>query len=150
MIDYGSLPMYFFSLLQNMNCCLLQNLIYGLFVSSLLCYRKKLIFSQSFISLQIKEFCIMALSINDSIYSCLFFFLTRLHFFHLTIGLFLLSLFFWSCSFPSQAACKDLPTAACVLYDSFLFLNSLEIKTKSFMSLINWLVDLTLWSVHQS
>merc|ERR1712054_233063 len=37
-----------------------------------------------FISLQIKEFRIMALSINDSLYS----------------GLFLLSLFFWGCSFP--------------------------------------------------
>ena len=61
-----------------------------------------LIYSQSFISFQIKEFCIMSLSFNDSIYSCLFFFLTGLHFFHLTIGLFLLSLFFWSCSFPSQ------------------------------------------------
>merc|ERR1712187_933626 len=53
-----------------------------------------------FISLQIKEFRIMALSINDSLYSCLFFFLTGLHFFHLTVGLFLLSLFFWGCSFP--------------------------------------------------
>ena len=41
----------------------------------------------------------MALSINDSLYSCLFFFLTGLHFFHLTIGLLLLSLIFWSCSF---------------------------------------------------
>merc|ERR1712232_1066370 len=56
--------------------------------------------SSLFISLQIKEFRIMALSINDSLYSCLFFFLTGLHFFHLTVGLFLLSLFFWSCSFP--------------------------------------------------
>jgi heme/copper-type cytochrome/quinol oxidase subunit 3 len=61
-----------------------------------------LVFSQLFMSLQIKEFCIMALLINDSIYSCLFFFLTGLHFFHLTVGLFLLSLFFWSCSFPSK------------------------------------------------
>ena len=39
------------------------------------------------------------LSINDSVYSCLFFFLTGLHFFHLLLGLFLLSLLFWSCSF---------------------------------------------------
>merc|ERR1712130_281240 len=39
------------------------------------------------------------LSINDSVYSCLFFFLTGLHFFHLLLGLFLLSLFFWGCSF---------------------------------------------------
>merc|ERR1712231_50108 len=56
--------------------------------------------SSLFISLQIKEFRVMALSINDSVYSCLFFFLTGLHFFHLLLGLFLLSLFFWGCSFP--------------------------------------------------
>ena len=39
----------------------------------------------TFISLQIKEFCILSLSINESVYSCLFFFLTGLHFFHLII-----------------------------------------------------------------
>merc|ERR1712125_112920 len=55
----------------------------------------------TFISLQIKEFRIMGLSINDSVYSSLFFFLTGLHFFHLVVGLFLLSLFFWGCSLPS-------------------------------------------------
>merc|ERR1712100_827395 len=52
----------------------------------------------TFVSLQIKEFRIMGLSINDSVYSCLFFFLTGLHFFHLLLGLFLLSLFFWASS----------------------------------------------------
>merc|ERR1711865_161399 len=57
------------------------------------------ILAWTFISLQIKEFRIMGLSINDSVYSCLFFFLTGLHFFHLLLGLFLLSLFFWGCSF---------------------------------------------------
>merc|ERR1712040_31783 len=56
----------------------------------------------SFISLQIKEFRIMGLSINDSVYSSVFFFLTGLHFFHLLFGLLLLSPFFWSCSFPSK------------------------------------------------
>merc|ERR1712039_616370 len=56
----------------------------------------------TFISLQIKEFQIMGFSINDSVYSCVFFFLTGLHFFHLLFGLFLLILFFWSCSFPFQ------------------------------------------------
>merc|ERR1712217_459810 len=55
-----------------------------------------------FISLQIKEFRIMGLSINDSVYSSAFFFLTGLHFFHLVVGLFLLSLFFWGCSLPSK------------------------------------------------
>merc|ERR1712007_123091 len=29
-------------------------------------------------------------------------FLTGLHFFHLLVGLFLLTLFFWGCSFPSK------------------------------------------------
>merc|ERR1712177_102476 len=52
------------------------------------------ILAWTFISLQIKEFRIMGLSINDSVYSCVFFFLTGLHFFHLLVGLFLLSLFF--------------------------------------------------------
>merc|ERR1712224_112416 len=48
-----------------------------------------------FISLQIREFRIMGLNINDTVYSSCFFFLTGLHFFHLVIGLFLLSLFFF-------------------------------------------------------
>ena len=49
----------------------------------------------TFISLQIKEFRIMGLSINDSVYSCVFFFLTGLHFFHLLFGLFLCCLHFY-------------------------------------------------------
>merc|ERR1712183_999862 len=60
------------------------------------------ILAWTFVSLQIKEFRVMGLSINDSLSSCLFFFLTGLHFFHLLFGLLLLSLFFWSCSFPSK------------------------------------------------
>merc|ERR1712024_424195 len=56
------------------------------------------ILAWAFISLQIKEFRIMGLSINDSVYSSVFFFLTGLHFFHLVVGLFLLSLFFWGCN----------------------------------------------------
>merc|ERR1712117_171293 len=51
------------------------------------------ILAWTFISLQIKEFRIMGLSINDSVYSSAFFFLV--------VGLFLLSLFFWGCSLPS-------------------------------------------------
>merc|ERR1711885_125286 len=57
------------------------------------------ILAWTFISLQIKEFRIMGLSINDSVYSSLFFFVTGLHFFHLLFGLLLCCLFFWSCSF---------------------------------------------------
>merc|ERR1712141_211613 len=53
----------------------------------------------SFISLQIKEFRVMGFSINDSVYSSVFFFLTGLHFFHLLVGLLLLGLFFWGSSF---------------------------------------------------
>merc|ERR1712222_88306 len=64
------------------------------------------ILAWTFISLQIKEFSIMGLSINDSVYSSVFFFLTGLHFFHLLVGLFLLSLFFWGCSFPSKMSCS--------------------------------------------
>merc|ERR1711998_469836 len=61
------------------------------------------ILAWTFISLQIKEFRVMGLSINDSVYSSVFFFLTGLHFFHLVVGLFLLGLFFWGCSFPSKS-----------------------------------------------
>merc|ERR1712107_686565 len=50
------------------------------------------ILALTFISLQIKEFRIMGLSINNSVSSCVFFFLTGLHFFHLLLGLLLLSL----------------------------------------------------------
>jgi len=60
------------------------------------------IFAWTFISLQIKEFRTMGLSINDSVFSSLFFFLTGLHFFHLLLGLLLSCLFFWGCSFPSK------------------------------------------------
>merc|ERR1712166_1430401 len=62
--------------------------------------RKRRILAWTFISLQIKEFRVMGLFINDSVYSSVFFFLTGLHFFHLVVGLFLLFLFFWSSSFP--------------------------------------------------
>merc|ERR1711982_259189 len=60
------------------------------------------ILAWTFISLQIKEFQIMGLSVNDSVYSSVFFFLSGLHFFHLLLGLLLLGLFFWGCSFPSK------------------------------------------------
>merc|ERR1711975_54751 len=57
------------------------------------------ILAWTFISLQIKEFWIMGLSINDSVFGGVFFFLTGLHFFHLLLGVLLFSLLFWSCSF---------------------------------------------------
>merc|ERR1712070_1081266 len=49
------------------------------------------ILAWKFISLQIKEFRVMGLFINDSVYSCFFFFLTGLHFFLLLLGVILLS-----------------------------------------------------------
>ena len=67
-----------------------------------------LILAWTFISLQIKEFQIMGLPINDSVYSCVFFFLTGLHFFHLLLGLLLLILLFWSCSFSFQIFSQSL------------------------------------------
>merc|ERR1712113_408239 len=78
----------------------------------------------TFISLQIKEFRIMGLSINDSLYSCLFFFLTGLHFFHLLLGLLLLSLYFWSCSFPSKknSCVQDLRSSEVHLFYNLLLL----------------------------
>merc|ERR1711879_304210 len=78
------------------------------------------ILAWTFISLQIKEFRIMGLSINDSVYSCLFFFLTGLHFFHLLLGLLLLGLFFWSCSFPLKILKQKLLRISEVILFSFL------------------------------
>jgi len=78
----------------------------GAFVSLEICASSVIFFSLfsfilavTFISLQIREFRIMGLNLNDSVYSSCFFFLTGLHFFHLLLGLFLLSLFFWGQSF---------------------------------------------------
>ena len=68
------------------------------------------ILAWTFISLQIKEFRIMGLSINDSVYSCLFFFLTGLHFCHLLVGLFLCCLLFWCCSFSNKFLIPATPT----------------------------------------
>merc|ERR1712079_800317 len=60
------------------------------------------ILAWTFISLQIKEFLIMGFFFLDSVYSSVFFFLTGLHFFHLFLGLLLISLLFHSCSFSFQ------------------------------------------------
>ena len=57
------------------------------------------ILAWTFISLQIKEFRNMGFSINDSVYSSVFFFLTGLHFFHVVVGIILISILFWSCSY---------------------------------------------------
>ena len=80
------------------------------------------ILAWTFISLQIKEFRIMGLSINDSVYSCVFFFLTGLHFFHLVVGLLLLSLLSWSCSFSLMKKLLQLQRRRRRRrYDSFIF-----------------------------
>merc|ERR1712026_638907 len=76
----------------------------------------------SFISLQIKEFRVMGFSINDSVYSSVFFFLTGLHFFHLLVGLLLLGLFFWSCSFPFKILIiVNLRVSEVILFSNFMF-----------------------------
>merc|ERR1712217_214787 len=80
-----------------------------------------LIQAWTFISLQIKEFRIMGLSINDSVYSSVFFFLTGLHFFHLLLGLLLLGLFFWSCSFPVKILLfVNLRVSEVILFSNFM------------------------------
>merc|ERR1712150_438609 len=80
------------------------------------------ILAWTFFSLQIKEFRIMGLSINDSVYSSAFFFLTGLHFFHLLFGLLLLGLFFWSCSFPVKILLfVNLRVSEVILFSVFLF-----------------------------
>tara|TARA_B100001142_G_scaffold264871_1_gene268677 strand:+ start:423 stop:803 length:381 start_codon:yes stop_codon:yes gene_type:complete len=81
------------------------------------------ILAWTFISLQIKEFRIMGLSINDSVYSCLFFFLTGLHFFHLLLGVLLLSLLFWSCSFSIPFSHTFLSYAGMIVGVFLLLLN---------------------------
>merc|ERR1712113_1124417 len=60
------------------------------------------ILAWTFISLQIKEFRIMGLSLMIRFIVLSSFFLTGLHFFHLLVGLFLCCLFFWGCSFPCK------------------------------------------------
>ena len=57
------------------------------------------ILAWTFISLQIIEFQIMDFFFIDSVYNCVFFFLTGLHFIHLLLGLLLISPHFHSCSF---------------------------------------------------
>merc|ERR1712157_522967 len=79
------------------------------------------ILAWTFISLQIKGFRIMGLSINDSVYSSVFFFLTGLHFFHLLLGLLLLCLFFCSCSFSlKNHKFVNLRVSEFILFSNFL------------------------------
>merc|ERR1711967_190517 len=62
------------------------------------------ILAWTFISLRLKEFLILGLSINDSVYGSLFFFLTGLHFFHVVVGLILISLVLWSSCFSYKVS----------------------------------------------
>jgi heme/copper-type cytochrome/quinol oxidase subunit 3 len=50
----------------------------------------------TFISLQVKEFHNITLYMNESIYSCVFFFLTGLHLFHVLVGILLIGLMLWT------------------------------------------------------
>merc|ERR1712093_365561 len=77
----------------------------GAFVSREICCSSNIfsllsfIQAWTFISLQLKEFLILGFSINDSVYGSIFFFLTGLHFFHVVVGLILISLVLWSSCF---------------------------------------------------
>jgi cytochrome c oxidase subunit 3 len=50
----------------------------------------------TFISLQVKEFRNITLYMNESIYSCVFFFHTSLHLFHVVVGILLIGLILWT------------------------------------------------------
>merc|ERR1712196_102567 len=82
----------------------------GAFVSREICCSSNIfsllsfIQAWTFISLQLKEFLILGLSINDSVYGSLFFFLTGLHFFHVVVGLILISLVLWSSCFSYKVS----------------------------------------------
>lgn len=86
--------------------------------------------SSLFISLQIKEFRILALSINDSLYSSLFFFLTGLHFFHLSIGLILL-IYFW-CRSPCRPSSRSLFSSHSLQSSSLYLRVSVHLRLTSF------------------
>jgi cytochrome c oxidase subunit 3 len=50
------------------------------------------VFAWTFLSLQIKEFRNLGFYVSDSVYGCVFFFLSGLHFFHVVVGLVLLGI----------------------------------------------------------
>nr|AZL31645.1 cytochrome c oxidase subunit III [Klossiella equi] len=52
--------------------------------------------AETFSSLQTSEFLMLEFSINDSIYGCVFFTLTGLHFSHVMVGIILLFISFWN------------------------------------------------------
>ena len=49
-------------------------------------------FAWTFLSLQIKEFRNLCFYVSDSVYGCVFFFLSGLHFFHVVVGLVILGI----------------------------------------------------------
>ena len=103
LLSLGSWIFYLFHCFYMSNLISLGNAFISLEISSQFLIFFSLfsfILAWTFISLQIKEFRIMGLSINNSVYSCVFFFLTGLHFFHLLLGVLLFIILLWSCSFP--------------------------------------------------
>merc|ERR1712013_548764 len=57
------------------------------------------VFAWTFLSLQIKEFRNLGFYVSDSVFGCVFFFLSGLHFFHVIVGLVLIGL---PCSISSS------------------------------------------------
>merc|ERR1712159_795858 len=51
-----------------------------------------IVFAWTFLSLQIKEFRNLGFYVSDSVYGCVFFFLSGLHFFHVVVGLVILGI----------------------------------------------------------
>ena len=119
---------------------------YGFLFNSHSTFFLILVSAEKFISLQIKEYCNLGFYLNDSLFGCLFYFLTTFHFFHLVVGLILLGLyfgnyFFFQTHFYSSSG--GLPFGITVQVFHILSLFSLLILYWHFIEFL-WLLILTL------
>merc|ERR1712048_15998 len=80
----------------------------------------------TFLSLQIKEFRNLGFYVSDSVYGCVFFSLSGLHFFHVVVGLVILGIFssfleaFGRASFLFLITSQDLYFTVQILYWHFV------------------------------
>merc|ERR1712125_287301 len=105
-------------------------------LGSLYCFKEKFFIFGSyyssfflgltFISLQVKEFRNLGFYVSDSLYGCVFFFLSGLHFFHVFLGLVILGFFstfpeaFGGANFNYLGISQDLYFTIQVIYWHFL------------------------------
>ena len=91
-------------------------------------------FCPTFLSFKCLPNSFRYLSINDSVYSCVFFFLTGLHFFHLLLGLLLLSLLF------SLMSCISL--LGTVVWGHHMYTVGLETDTRAYFTGVTIFISL--------